>query len=209
MPEPLPKKLADALSNQPRYKERRPGSASKDKPPAKAQSKIAQIMNNNVERALFDEILGPLVNPNSNRRPPSPIRSPVSKHNVGNAGGLLRPASASKGKKEGMAFLRNAMNDENIGSNKSNKPAGEGHESSFTTSLLARLTSVEKENKELRKQLAGTASKIDNLEHENKKLNLLLEDKDDGDQEQGVRKGKLRTTRQRHTREVAGYEAHG
>ena len=179
MPEPLPKKLADALRNQPRYKERRPGSASKDKPPAKAQSKIAQIMNNNVERALFDEILGPLVNPNSNRRPPSPIRSPASKHNVGNAGGLLRPASASKDKKEGMAFLRNAMNDENIGSNKSNKPAGEGHESSFTTSLLARLTSVEKENKELRKQLAGTASKIDNLEHENKKLNLLLEDKDE------------------------------
>ena len=126
MPEPLPKKLADALSNQPRYKERRPGSASKGKAPAKAQSKIAQIMNNNVERALFDEILGPLVNPKSNRRPPSPIRSPASNNRGGGAGGLLRPASASKDKKEGMAFLRGAMNDETSGSNKHSKSSGEG-----------------------------------------------------------------------------------
>ena len=86
MPEPLPKKLADALNNQPRYKERRPGSASKAKQPTKAKSKIAQIMNNNVERALFDEILGPLVNPNSNRRPPSPIGSPAAKPNKDGAG---------------------------------------------------------------------------------------------------------------------------
>lgn len=189
----LPRRLEHDLNNQPRYKPNgRPGSASKRQKPA-ANAALKAAMNKNVEQAMFDEILGPLVNHNSNRRPAStssPIRSPSGKGGVGAVGGLLRPGSASKRSseesKEDMAFLKGVYNsDSKEGSEggsssvKSTSESGKSNDSSFTTSILSRLASVEKENKDLRKQLANTATKVDNLEHENKKLSLMLEDKDE------------------------------
>ena len=182
----LPKRLEQELNNAPRYKPNgRPGSASKK---GKPEIALKNAMNKNVEQAMFDEILGPLVNHNS-RRPAStssPIRSPSGKGGVGAVGGLLRPGSASKKSseesKEDMAFLKGVYNgsSKEKGGNspssvKSTLESGKsGGDSSFTTSILSRLASVEKENKDLRNQLASTAAKVDNLEHENKKLSLIL-----------------------------------
>lgn len=186
---PLPKRLEQDLKQQVRYKPNgRPGSATKSKP-----SVLRNAMNKNVEQAMFDEILGPLVNHNSgNRRPmstSSPIRSPSGKGGVNSVGGLLRPGSASKKSseesKDEMSFLKGAFYGKNekddatsVKFSESTKSSNKG-DSSFTTSILSRLTSVEKENKDLRTQLASAATKLENIEHENKKLGLMLEDKDE------------------------------
>jgi hypothetical protein len=200
---PLPKKLAEDLKSAPRFRPNgRPGTS-----PSSKKNPLKNVMNHNVEQAMFDEILGPLVNHNGNRRPvtnSSPIRSPSS--NKGGAGGLLRPGSASKKNNAGaekndggdlggilkgaLAFKENEVvtSEKSVGSGKSLSAAGAhansasaavNNDSSFTNSILARLSSVEKDNKDLRKQLATAAAKMDNLEHDNKKLTLMLEDKDE------------------------------
>lgn len=137
----LPKRLEEELSalNIPRYKAKGPTAPA---------ASLADIMDDSMERAMYDQILGPLIN----RRPTS--------------GTLLtrsRPTSLSQASQPG---LFDALPVAGAAA------AGDG---SFNCSVLTRLASVEAENKDLRRQLAEKVVRIDTIERENRQLTRQLE----------------------------------
>eukprot|EP00605_Chrysophyceae_sp_TOSAG23-4_P000217 GSChrysophyteH1.ASY1.ANO1.254.1 assembled CDS len=133
----IPKKLEEDLANLPRYKP----LARKEVPgmPAGGQKTVREVMDDSIERAMYDEILGPLVNPRS--------KSSVAHRNI-----IFSEPDDTR-------------------SRSSRTP----HGSSFNGSILARLTSVEMENKDLTRQVAIKDARILELEEENRRMRRALE----------------------------------
>ena len=143
----IPRRLEEELSSLPRYKAKGPLSA-----PA---TSLADIMDDSVERAMYDQILGPLIN----RRPTSASMLSRSRPSSSNStassavpSGLFDPLPLASG-----------------------SGADTSSSSSFNASVLTRLAAVESENKSLRRQLAEKVLRVDTLERENRQMTRQLD----------------------------------
>ncbi len=203
----IPKKLEEDLSNIPRFKPREvpnsTGSSSRS-----GSRTVSKALDDSIERAMFDEILGPLVNPGSYRRPASvssPLRSTsgvsTNTENLINAGSIKAATespliSSSTSVNSALEHSRDVISNTSNGAGgpllrsprKITAPNGSSNNNnSFNDSILARLTSVESENKDLRKQLAEKIQRLEQVEADNARLRRVLlaedEDVDDTDED--------------------------
>jgi len=207
----LPKKLEEDLANIPSFKPREVPLLPTGSTAYSGKQGLHKVLDDSIERAMFDEILGPLVNPKSYRRPQtmqSPTR-PASglgsygenvinmhNHNNSNLSGFLKSAISSS--PSSSSSLHSGMN-KDAGTATTTSPrkiAGNSPRNvnidtdknvsnSFNDSILARLTSVEADNKAMRKQLAEKIQKLEQVEAENARLRrVLLEVDDDEDEDE-------------------------
>ena len=182
----IPKKLEEDLANLPRYKP----LARKEVPgmPAGGQKTVREVMDDSIERAMYDEILGPLVNPRSKSSvahrniivSPTADRSRSAGENVINSGagssGLFKPRDKLSNNGSTSASTSNLHSNSPKAGEGEHSSAWDGkfsepddtrsrssrtpHGSSFNGSILARLTSVEMENKDLTRQVAIKDARI-------------------------------------------------
>ena len=131
----IPKRLEEDLGNIPRYKA---VLGAKEPPTTK------DVFDDSIERAMYDQILGPMIN--------RPRTSGSVLGSLGSLGlGQPRPSSSQQ------------------------SAPSSSDSSSFSASLLSRLSLVEGDNKDLRRQLAEKVLRIDQLERDNRRLKAQVE----------------------------------
>ena len=209
----IPKKLQDDLQEIPRYK---PLSTRKEIPGVVSQNprSLREVLDDSVERAMYDEIMGPIVNsrskmsarPNTVASPPNSRTCSGNMSSYGenlinaNSSGLFKkqnivsslspsqlPASSStspmfhgykrytdRGEKGELKENGNSTSPKisprmGLGNGNSSSlglglTSSSSSSSSFNDSILVRLTSVESENKQLRKQLSEKVILTDKLQ---------------------------------------------
>ncbi len=209
----LPKKLEEDLSNISHYKPREVPLLPTGSTATSGKQALHRVLDDSIERAMFDEILGPLVNPRSYRRPQS-MQSPtkpssglgsygenvINMHNNSNLSGLLKSAissspssSSSLPSKDAGTATGTGRSPRKITGNSQSNTYADGN--TFNDSILARLTSVEADNKAMRKQLAEKIQRLEQVEAENVRLRRVLlevneeEDDDEDDEDEEKNKG--------------------
>jgi len=210
----LPKKLEEDLAKIPSFKPREVPllpTGSGAYVPYTGKQALHKVLDDSIERAMFDEILGPLVNPKSFKRPQS-MHSPTRPTGLGSYGenvmnthnhnhnqnnssysssGLLKSAISSSPSSSSLHSGNSSSKDAGTGTatQKSPRKFTSGHSprnndsltNSFNASILARLTSVEADSKAMRKQLAEKIQKLEQVEAENTRLRRVLLEVDDDD----------------------------
>lgn len=145
----LPKRLEEDLAEIPRF--RLP--SQRNEAPT-----MRDVMDDSIERAMYDQILGPLIN----RRPTS----------SSSANTLLARAGSTQ---TGNGTINNTSCSRPSSSQSAHATAPPLPNDSFNSSILSRLGLVEGDNKELRRQVAEKVIKIDQLERDNRSLKRQLD----------------------------------
>lgn len=214
---PLPKRLEEDLKNAPRYK---PHDGGLNTNPSSKKS-LSKILDDSVERAMFDEILGPMVKPNGSKRGISSANSPIRSYirqvsnrennspkslNLANNG--LLGVKRTPDKKSGDTSSSPGNSRSSKGNNTNMSMTSKEKENSFTSSILTRLSTVEKDNKEMRRNLAEKIARLEEVEAENARLKNIIAKEDEAYDRNKESRDKQRDDNNRDSREAIPSSSH-